>query len=130
MKIALVAAAATALLCGTALAQDAPNFMADTYPGYALGNALGLMGALEGENAAIDGKTMQLIQLGVAAQIPCTYCIYYHTKAAMAAGASQDEIKAAIAAAADTRMWSTVLNGNAYDLDAFKAEVDALMTTN
>jgi len=130
MKITLVAAAATALLCGTALAQDAPKFMADTYPGYALGNALGLMGALEGENAAIDGKTMQLIQLGVAAQIPCTYCIYYHTKAAMAAGASQDEIKAAIAAAADTRMWSTVLNGNAYDLDAFKAEVDALMTTN
>jgi AhpD family alkylhydroperoxidase len=104
--------------------------MKETYPGYAVGEALGLMGALEGEKAAIDAKTMQLIQLGVAAQIPCVYCVYYHTKAAKAAGASQDEIKAAIAAAADTRMWSTVLNGNAYDFDAFKAEVDAFMKTN
>jgi hypothetical protein len=26
---------------------------------------------------------------------------------------------------ATTRQWSTVLNGMAYDLDAFKAEVDA-----
>ncbi len=130
MKTVLAAAAVTALVCGTAVAQDAPNFIKDTYPDYAIGEALGLMGALEGDSAAIDGKTMQLIQLGVSAQIPCTYCVYYHTKAAMAAGASQDEIKAAVAAAADTRMWSTVLNGNGYDLDAFKAEVDALMSSN
>ena len=96
----------------------------------ALGAAMGLLGALEGEKAAIDGKTMQLIQLGVAAQIPCTYCIYYHTRAAQAAGASEVEIKAAVAAAADTRMWSTVLNGNAYDMEAFKAEVDGLIPLN
>ena len=85
---------------------------------------------LEGDKAAIDGKTMQLIQLGVSAQIPCTYCVYYHTRAAKAAGASDAEIKAAIAAAADTRMWSTVLNGNAYDMNAFKAEVDSLIPLN
>jgi AhpD family alkylhydroperoxidase len=130
MKTLLAAAAVAGLACGTAFAQDAPNFIKNTYPDYAIGEALGLMGALEGDNAAIDGKTMQLIQLGVAAQIPCTYCVYYHTKAAMAAGATQDEIKAAIAAAADTRMWSTVLNGSSYDLDAFKSEVDGLMSSN
>lgn len=39
-----------------------------------------LLHALEGESAAIDMKTMQLIQLGVAAQIPCAYCVYYHRK--------------------------------------------------
>ena len=59
--------------------------MQDTYPDYALGPAMGFLGALEGDKAAVDAKTMQLIQLGVAAQIPCQYCVYYHTKAAMAA---------------------------------------------
>lgn len=59
-----------------------------------------------------------------------TYCIYYHTRAAKAFGASEAEIKAAVAAAADTRMWSTVLNGNAYDMDEFIAEVDSLIPSN
>lgn len=130
MKVLLTAAAGAFLAFGSATAQDAPAFMKDTYPDYALSEVLGLLGALEGENAAIDGKSMQLIQLGVAAQIPCHYCIYYHTKAAMAAGASDLEIKAAIAAAADVRLWSTVLNGTAYDMEVFKAEVDQLIPTN
>lgn len=130
MKIVLKSAVLVGLICGSAMAQDAPEMYKETYPSYALGEAMGLLGALEGEQAAIDFKTMQLIQLGVAAQIPCTYCIYYHTRAAKAAGASPDEIKAAIAAAADTRMWSTVLNGNAYDMEAFKAEVDSLVPLN
>ena len=130
MKKFISAAAAAGLICGAAVAQDAPDFMKQTYPDYALGQALGLLGALEGDDAAIDGKTMQLIQLGVSAQIPCEYCIYYHTKAARAAGASDLEIKAAVAAAADVRMWSTVLNGAAYDFEAFKSEVDTLIPTN
>ncbi len=115
---------------GSAMAQDVPQFFKQTYPDYALGHAMGLVGALEGDQAAIDMKTMNLIQLGVSAQIPCHYCIYYHTKAAKAAGASDLEVKAAIAAAADTRMWSTVLNGSAYDLQAFMDEVDQLMSSN
>ena len=130
MKSLMTAIALTVFGCVSALAQDAPKMYQETYPDYALGPAMGLLGALEGDQAAIDGKTMQLIQLGVSAQIPCHYCIYYHTRAAKAAGASEAEIKAAIAAAADTRMWSTVLNGNAYDMEAFKAEVDELIPTN
>ena len=130
MRKFLTTAMLAAFVTGTAVAQDAPEMYKETYPDYALGPAMGLLGALEGEQAAIDGKTMQLIQLGVAAQIPCTYCIYYHTRAAKAAGASESEIKAAVAAAADTRMWSTVLNGNAYDMEAFKAEVDSLVPLN
>lgn len=130
MRTLATAAALTALVCGAATAQDAPEMYQKTYPDYAIGPAMDLLAALEGDNAAIDGKTMQLIQLGVAAQIPCTYCIYYHTRAAQAAGATEAEIKAAVAAAADTRMWSTVLNGNAYDMEAFKAEVDGLIPVN
>jgi AhpD family alkylhydroperoxidase len=130
MKTILRSAVLATLVCGTSFAQDAPEMYKQTYPDYALGPAMGLMGALEGDQAAIDFKTMQLIQLGVSAQIPCTYCVYYHTRAAKAAGASPDEIKAAVAAAADTRMWSTVLNGNAYDMEAFKAEVDSLVPLN
>ena len=130
MKTFLMSATLAAFVCGTAVAQDVPDMFKKTYPEYALGAAMGLLGALEGDKAAIDGKTMQLIQLGVSAQIPCTYCVYYHTRAAKAAGASDAEIKAAIAAAADTRMWSTVLNGNAYDMNAFKAEVDSLIPLN
>ena len=130
MKKLIATVALIVFTSGSAMAQDAPKFFQDTYPDYALGQAMGLVGALEGDKAAIDAKTMQLIQLGVSAQIPCHYCIYYHTKAAMAAGASDAEVKAAIAAAADTRMWSTVLNGAAYDMEAFKAEVDQLIPTN
>ena len=130
MKTILTSAVLATLVCGTSFAQEAPEMYKQTYPDYALGPAMGLMSALEGDQAAIDFKTMQLIQLGVSAQIPCTYCVYYHTRAARAAGASPEEIKAAVAAAADTRMWSTVLNGNAYDMEAFKTEVDSLVPLN
>ena len=130
MKKVWTAVTLAASACGPAMAQDAPTMYQETYPDYALGPAMDLLGALEGDQAAIDGKTMQLVQLGVAAQIPCTYCVYYHTRAAQAAGASEAEITAAVAAAADVRMWSTVLNGNAYDMEAFKAEVDELIPMN
>jgi AhpD family alkylhydroperoxidase len=68
----------------------------------------------------------QLIALGVAAQIPCEYCIYAHNKAARAAGATDAEIKEAISAAALVRKWSTELNGNMYDMSDFRKQVDAI----
>ena len=74
----------------------------------------------------LDEKTKELIGLGVAAQIPCGYCVYYHTEAARHAGATDAQIKEAIAAAALTRKWSTVLNGNNYDMGNFKKQVDAM----
>jgi AhpD family alkylhydroperoxidase len=60
----------------------------------------------------------------VAAQIPCRYCVYAHMKGARAQGASEAEIREAVATAADVRQWSTVLNGMNYDFEAFKAEID------
>ena len=77
------------------------------------------------ENTALSSKTRELIGLAVAAQIPCQYCVYYHIKAAKAAGASQEEIREAVHQASLTRHWSTILYGNQYDLDVYKSEVDA-----
>ena len=107
-------------------AQQAPDFFQNTYPEHALQAALEARGVLEGEDAALDAKTRELIALGVAAQIPCSYCVYAHDRNARAAGATEQEIREAVATAATTRQWSTVLNGMAYDLHAFKAEVDAM----
>ena len=52
------------------------------------------------QNTKLDGKTKQLIGLAVAAQIPCAYCIYFHTAAAKANGATDEEISEAVAMAA------------------------------
>lgn len=77
------------------------------------------------ENTALPSKVRELIGLAVAAQIPCEYCVYYHIKAARAAGASQEEIREAVHQASLTRHWSTILYGNQYDLDAYITEIDA-----
>ncbi|RWX63248.1 carboxymuconolactone decarboxylase family protein [Mesorhizobium sp. M4B.F.Ca.ET.089.01.1.1] len=75
-------------------------------------------------NTALDGKTKELMGLAVAAQIPCQYCIYFHTEAARLNGASDEEIKEAIAMAAIVRHWSTMLNGSQVDLATFKKQTD------
>ena len=78
-------------------------------------------------NTALNGKTKQLIGLAVSAQIPCTYCIYFHTAVAKANGATDEEISEAVAQAAITRHWSTVLNGMQVDLTAFKTDTDTVL---
>ena len=77
------------------------------------------------ENTALPAKTRELIGIAVAAQIPCRYCVYYHIKAAEAHGATQEEIREAVHQASLTRHWSTILYGNQYDLETYKAEIDA-----
>ncbi|MGZ3236335.1 MAG: carboxymuconolactone decarboxylase family protein [Burkholderiaceae bacterium] len=72
-------------------------------------------------------KVKQLIGLAVSAQVPCAYCVYFHTAVARAYGATDDEIKEAVAMAAISRHWSTVLNGMAIDLPTFKREVDTTL---
>ena len=76
------------------------------------------------ENTKLSPKVKQLIGLAVSAQVPCTYCVYFHTEVAKAYGATPDEIKEAVALAAISRHWSTVLNGMAIDLATFRGEVD------
>jgi AhpD family alkylhydroperoxidase len=78
-------------------------------------------------NTALDGKTKELMGLAVAAQIPCQYCIYFHTAAAKAHGASEEEIKEAVAMASIVRHWSTMLNGSQVDLAAFQKQTDDML---
>src|SRR5690606_13132314 len=73
-------------------------------------------------DSKLNGKTKELIGLAVAAQIPCQYCIYFHTAAAKANGATEEEIREAVAMAAIVRHWSTVLNGMQVDLADFERE--------
>jgi AhpD family alkylhydroperoxidase len=105
-------------------AQKVPPFNQQTYPKQAIHAAAAERREVM-QNGALDSKTKYLIALGVAAQIPCRYCVYFDTKAAKHAGATDAQIKEAIAAAALVRKWSTVLNGSAYDFDKMRHEVDA-----
>lgn len=78
-------------------------------------------------DSKIPPKYRELIQLAVAAQIPCVYCIYFHTSAAKLFGASDEEITEAVAQGAKTRQWSMVLQGNEVDMEAFKKEVQMML---
>ena len=75
---------ALVVFAASAVAQETPKFYKDTYPEHALASRLEAEDVLMGKGAKLDAKTRELVALGVAAQVPCTYCIYYHTKAARA----------------------------------------------
>jgi AhpD family alkylhydroperoxidase len=75
----------------------------------------------------LDGKTKELIGLAVAAQIPCQYCVYFHTAAAKLNGATDEDVRETVAMAAIVRHWSTVLNGMQVDLDGFRRETDTVL---
>ncbi len=62
-------------------------------------------------NTVLSGKTKELIGLGVAAQVPCRYCVYAHSAFAKVNGASEREIKEAVATAAIAREVSALSNG-------------------
>ena len=120
------AACLAASLAVPAMAQDAPGYITETYPSHVYGPFLQSYGAMKGENASLDTKTHELIALAVAAQIPCTYCVYAHAKNARRAGATTEELREAVAVAAFVRHFSTAFNGAALDFEAFREEHDTL----
>jgi AhpD family alkylhydroperoxidase len=74
-------------------------------------------------HTSLAGRTKELIGLGVAAQIPCRYCIYAHSAFARLNGATDTEVGEAVAMAAITRHWSTYLNGIQTDEAKFRGEI-------
>ena len=93
------------------------------YPKSAVGGAWAMTkGLLFDEDNALEPKVKSLINLAVAAQIPCGYCIWLETKMARAQGATDEEISEAVAQAAYVRHWSTVINGMQIDFETFKTE--------
>ena len=81
--------------------------------------------AMQNPDNAIPPKYRELLQLAVASQIPCDYCIYYHVTVAKVYGATDEEIQEALAQGAQTRHWSMIIQGNQTDLEAWKSEVNA-----
>jgi AhpD family alkylhydroperoxidase len=99
-----------------------PSYM-KSYPKHAVSGAWQMSkGLLASPENKLDTKTKSLINLAVAAQIPCQYCIWLETEMAKKAGASQEEIAEAVTQAAYVRHWSTVINGMQVDFDEFKKE--------
>ncbi len=78
-------------------------------------------------NTAIPSKFKELIGLGVASQIPCSYCTLAHTEFAKADGATLEQTREAILVAAGTRQWSTIINGLQTNEAAFKKETDQML---
>jgi len=104
-----------------------PGFIQQT-PDELLPGAWTELASLEmNTNTALPGKIKELIGLGVAAQIPCKYCIYSHTEFAKLNGADGAELGEALAMAALTRHWSTFFNGVQLDENKFRADVGTLV---
>jgi AhpD family alkylhydroperoxidase len=76
---------------------------------------------------ALSGKNKELIGLAVAAQVPCRFCIVAHTEFAKLNGATDLEIREAIAMSSLTRNFSTLLNGLQVDEAQFRRDVDRLV---
>ena len=101
--------------------------MFKVYPDHLRASAWDWFKATMSPDAALPAKYSELVALGVAAQIPCDYCVYAHTTMAKMHGATDAEIQGAIASAANTRHWSTVLNGADVSLDEFRKEWDGIL---
>ncbi|PHR59430.1 MAG: hypothetical protein COA44_00360 [Arcobacter sp.] len=102
-----------------------PMFL-EAYPKHALAGAWKDLKALQLSKTSIPGKYKQLLAVGISAQIPCKYCVYFHKEMAKLNGASKAEIQEMIAIAAETRQWSTYINGMGMDYEAFTKEVDLI----
>jgi AhpD family alkylhydroperoxidase len=125
MKAFFAALAFGVALPVSAFAQDAPPFLKTIEPQVAVSSAWQEWMAVFNPKGALDAKTKELIGLAVAAQIPCQYCVYAHTVGAKHAGATDEQIKEAVAASGLVRKMSTELNGNQYDMSEFKKQIDA-----
>ena len=70
-------------------------------------------------NGAIPLKEAQLAAISASVAMKCVYCIPAHASLAKAAGATDEEIKTAVAIAADVALNSAMLYGNQFDMGEF-----------
>ena len=68
----------------------------------------------------IESKEARLVALSASAAIRCEYCITAQAHLAKKAGATDDELKAAIPIAADVARFSILLYGNEFGQDELK----------
>lgn len=104
-----------------------PNYF-KMFPENSIASAWKMMKTIQlNPDTSLSAKDKELIGLAVSAQVPCSYCTYFHTEAAKLNGASNDEVREALAMASLTRFWSTVINGNQMDEQKFKREVGQML---
>jgi AhpD family alkylhydroperoxidase len=100
-----------------------PRFF-DGFAGAALPGMWDEMKGLQlNPGTALSGETKELIGLAVAAQVPCQYCIYAHTRFAELNGADAQERAEAVAIGAQERHASAYFYGSQLDTGAFRAEL-------
>jgi AhpD family alkylhydroperoxidase len=78
------------------------------------------------QGTALPGKYKELIGIAVAAQIPCKYCVYFHTEAAKLNKATDEEIKEALALSANVRRWDAIITGNDISEGQFRSDLDRI----
>lgn len=105
-----------------------PSFF-EKFPAEALDGAWQEFKAVQlNPNTHIAPKYKELIGLAVAAQVPCSYCTYFHTRFAKLNGAAQREINESVAVASHTLKWSSYFAGAQVDLDTYKKDISAAAT--
>jgi AhpD family alkylhydroperoxidase len=100
-----------------------PDFH-EAMPEAARASSWGIQRDLELSETSLDNKTKELIGLAVAAHIKCRYCIHFHTEAARAFGAKEDELREAVAMGGMTVLFSNTITGMQLDMDEFRNQVD------
>lgn len=131
IMITTASALAFTLIAWTGPSQsgEPPAFIQETFPEQGVEAAwASYKSVFLDPDAALDTRTKELMALAVAAQVPCDYCVYYHTMAARAHGATDAEIREALAVASLIRKWSTMLNGSQYSETRWRREVDAMFS--
>jgi AhpD family alkylhydroperoxidase len=79
-------------------------------------------------DSALDGRSKELIGLAVAAAIACGQCVQLHKSLAVAYGATDAELREALAMATVTRHWSSVLDGVAVDSEDFRQGLKKMLS--
>lgn len=118
--------AATALKDAQQWFGATPSFLAQ-FPPEGVAGAWTAWRDVEMSETALSPKLKSLMSLAVASQVPCTYCVYADTEFAKLGGATDRELREAVAMASLTRFWSTWLNGSMADYAVFKKDIARLV---
>jgi AhpD family alkylhydroperoxidase len=105
-----------------------PNFLTQ-YPRSSLvGTWREFKGLSFNSYTTIPLKYKALLGVAVASQIPCSYCVYFHTLSAIMEGVTKEEIQETVAISALVRNWSGNLNGLMMSDTDFKNEVTQMVS--
>ena len=127
----LLALMCVLLIMHNGLAKDAPK--SPFYPMYPSQLAPAAEGYFGEWNKAlfkagpIDTKSARLVAISASAAMKCEYCITAQVALGKAAGAKEDEIKAATQIAAEVARFSILLYGNEFGQEKLKTVVNKMI---